>query len=119
MAHYQQAFSRVFKQAEQLPDELCDAICQLYCGDVWQELGCDQIQNQIIAELLFDCALATNTKLSLRLLQITLGLVPTGSLTDELIERVNQTASPKLISEFELTQLNFYCAMQTGSSVKH
>jgi len=119
MAQYQQAFTRVFKQASQLPEELCDAICQLYCGDVWQDLGCDDIENQVIAELLFDCALATNTKLSLRLLQLTLGLEPTGQLTDALIQHVNHAASPKLISEFELTQLNFYCAMQAGNVVKH
>lgn len=119
MAQYQQAFARVFKQASELPEELCDAVCQFYCCDVWQELGCEHIESQAIADLLFDCALATNTKLSLRLLQLTLGMEPDGKLSEALIQRVNQAVSPKLISEFELTQLNFYCAMQAGNSLKH
>ncbi|AJQ94243.1 hypothetical protein [Gynuella sunshinyii] len=99
--------------------ELSHLLRELYCAEIWQQLGCDQFRDQQLANLFFDFALATNGNLTLRLIQICLDLPVNGKLSDQLIQRINESESEWLQQQFEHIQLNFYCAMQSNRKIYH
>lgn len=72
--------------------ELENQVLDFYKKNFWDVLKADQIENQDIAFRLYDFGVTSGQSRSVKQIQKVLGLKQTGTITDDLIEAINNPA---------------------------
>ena len=79
-----------------------------YKDEFWDRLRCDEIENEAIAQSLFDFGVNAGWKVSAKLAQVVLGLTPDGVIGPKSIAEINR-ADPRLFKlAFSLAKLARY-----------
>lgn len=70
-------------------DQLQKLVFAGYVRDYWNPIKGDEIKNQDVADQLYDTAVNTGVSRSLKLSQKSFGILETGHMTQELLNRLN------------------------------
>jgi lysozyme family protein len=84
---------------------------QIYKADYWEKVSGDQIVEQIIAEEIFDTAVNMGVKSAVKLVQLTLNLVPDGSFGPKSLAAVNGVRTVEFLTTFKLIKISRYAAI--------
>lgn len=91
--------------------QLQDSIISLYKSNYWDVIKGDSINNQLIANKIFDIAINMGAKTASRLVQITLGVTVDGNIGNESITALNGVNFDLFMSQFRLVIISRYMAI--------
>jgi lysozyme family protein len=83
----------------------------IYRRDYWDPCDGDLIQSQIVAELVFDAAVNMGPAQAVKLVQIAIGLEPTGVMDGALLDALNQSEEKEFAAAFILAKIARYLAL--------
>lgn len=89
--YWPQVFAAKLKNGDILP-ELAQPVLDFYKKEFWDKVHGDEIQDQEIAEQLYDMAVNAGIAAAARIAQETCGVEQTGKFSTDLISRLNGTA---------------------------
>ena len=82
-------------------NELEKLFKDIYCLEIWNELGATKIVNQSLAEFLFQEAIVTDVYQVVQVLQATLNLTITGSMNQETLMSLKDVNSDDLTKQLK------------------
>lgn len=88
--------------------ELQQAINDLYKSKYWDRVKCDQIENQEIANKVFDIAVNMGPGTSAKLLQTTLGVTVDGKIGNQTLTALNAMDFDLFMAQFRLVIIARY-----------
>lgn len=80
----------------------------IYKKEYWDPVCGDAILDQGVAEMLFDAAVNLGVGTTVRLLQVALGLVPSGAMDVSTITMLNSTPAHEVAAAFTLAKIARY-----------
>lgn len=90
-----------------------DAI-DIYCEDFWVPLCADQIVKQIVANVLFDFAVNTGRRRSIKLIQQITCVPIDGMIGPITIGAINSADGEKLAMQYTLQRIQFYSTLASS-----
>jgi len=90
---------------------LHDAIVDLYKSNYWDRVKGDSIENQLIANKVFDIAINMGPGTAAKLLQLTLDVTIDGRIGNQTLNALNAANFELFMSEFRLVIISRYMAI--------
>lgn len=84
---------------------------EFYRVNFWNPCGCDQINNQLIAETLYDFAVNAGVTTAVKLAQITVSATPDGRFGPKTLEAINATEPDLFLARYALAKIARYAAI--------
>ena len=88
--------------------ELTDLVASFYKANFWDRLKAKEIQNQRIAESLFDFAVNAGVRTSVKLAQLVVDSTPDGILGPKTLEKINDADEELFVTKYALAKVARY-----------
>jgi len=89
--------------------KLQNLVQSFYLNNFWNTIKGDQINSQIIASSVFDFAVNSGVKTSVKLAQETVGVTADGIIGANTLRAINSVDERLFIAEFKLAKIGRYC----------
>lgn len=89
--------------------ELQNLVQQFYLNNFWNPIKGDDIDSQVIASSIFDFAVNSGVKTSVKLAQETVGVTADGIIGANTLRAINSVDERLFIAEFKLAKIGRYC----------
>ena len=99
---------RLIDQNDTDNPELTALVRAFYKENFWDKLKADTIQNQPIAESLFDFAVNAGVRTAVKLAQLVVGSTPDGILGPNTLEKINQADEALFVAKYALAKVARY-----------
>lgn len=99
---------QLIDRGDEHSDELIHLVMDFYRKNFWQRLSADNIQQQAIAESLFDFAVNAGPRTAVKLAQLVVGAHPDGMIGPNTLAKLNATDEELFISKYALAKVARY-----------
>jgi len=95
---------------EKNPDDprITQLVRDFYRENYWDKIRGDDIENQQLAETIFDFAVNAGVRTAAKIAQLVVEATPDGIIGDISIEKINQANPPLFVSNFALAKIARY-----------
>ncbi len=83
-------------------------VFNFYKDKFWNRISGDQINNQKIAESMFDFSVNAGVRTSIKLVQVILGVKPDGIVGERTLKKLNQSDEELFVSKYSLAKVARY-----------
>jgi lysozyme family protein len=90
---------------------LTSLVREFYRQNYWDRIRGDELNNQEIAETIFNFAVNTGTGVAVKLAQVIVGVTPDGGIGPKTLERLNICTAEKFIPSYALAKVGRYAAI--------
>ena len=99
--------------------QLSHWVAEFYQVHFWQQINGDQIDNQRIAESLFDFAVNAGVGTASKLAQLVVGSTPDGVIGDVTLSKINAVDDELFVTKYALAKVARYTEIVKGNSGQH
>lgn len=104
---------------QELGGSLTSMVREFYRINYWDRIRGDEINDQQIAETIFNFAVNAGTGIAIKLAQSVVGAVPDGGIGPKTIELLNRSTAKNFMAAYALTKIKRYaeiCNRDRGQS---